>query len=193
MKIQIKAHILEWRLYVCVFAYIATFIGSILLAKDIWHIPLIYIILAIFFDQMSRFIVPSPIDEKDLSEKYKITQDQLNTYVKSKRNYRVSAAGIATIIALYMSAFNYKFSCYFVGSYIILWGFYPLYRMFILKIPAAKIFKLIQEEFKKREGTQHHTFDDRSYDPLKLGTLGWQVNRTQELSSLHAQRNIDLR
>jgi CDP-diglyceride synthetase len=138
MKIQIKANILELRIYACVLAYIATFIGSILLGKDIWHIPLLYIILVIFFDQMTRFIAPSPINEKDLSEKYKITQDQLNTYVKSKRNYRIFAAGVATIIALFMILFNYKFSCYFVRSYITLWGFYPLYRMFILKIPAPK-------------------------------------------------------
>lgn len=193
MKIQIKANILELRLYVCVFSYIATFIGSILLAKDIWHIPLIYIIFAILFDQMARLIVPSPINEKDLSENYKITQDQLDTYVKSKSNYRVFATGVATIIALFMLPFNYKFSCYFVKSYIIFWCFYPLYRMFILKTPAPKILKLIHEKFKKREGTQHHTFDDCSYDPLKLGTLGWQVNRTQELSSFHTQRNTDLR
>ncbi len=139
MKIQIKANILELRLYVGALAYIATFIGSIVWAKDVWHIPMIYKILAIIFDQMSRFIVPSPIDEKDLSEQYKITQDQLNTYVKSKRNYRIFAVGIATIIALFMLAFNYSFSFGFVTSCIVIWGFYPFYRIFFLKIPAPKI------------------------------------------------------
>lgn len=139
MTIQTKVNILEWRLYIGVTSFVFTFFGSIAYAQDIWHIPMIYIISAIFLDQLSRIIKPSSIEENVLKENYKISQDQLNLYIKSKRNYRVFAAGTATFIALFMSSFNYKFSYYFVISCIILWGLYPFYRMIILKIPAPKI------------------------------------------------------
>lgn len=181
MKIQIKANILELRLYASVLAYIATFISSILFAKDILHIPLIYIILAIIFDQMTRFIVPSPINEKDLSEKYKITQDQLNAYVKSKRNYRVFAAGTATIIALFMSVFNYNFSFGFVTSCIVLSCFYPLYRMFILKIPVPEM----QNDSISYGPRCNESYKNWSNAPsfavnrITPGTVEWTCNRNQ--------------
>jgi len=138
MAIQSKANILELRLYIGVLAYVFTFFGSIAWAQDVWHIPIIYIISAIFLDQCSRFIKPTPIDDRDLSEKYKITQDQLSIYVKSKRNFRIFAAGMAAFIGLFLSLFNFKFSFCFVIYCIMIWCFYPLYRIFILKIPAPK-------------------------------------------------------
>ncbi|OJX07152.1 MAG: hypothetical protein BGO76_08875 [Caedibacter sp. 38-128] len=181
MKIQIKANILELRLYVGVLAYIATFIGSIAFAQDVWHIPIIYIVFAILFDQMTRIIVSSPIDEKDLSEKYKITPDQLNAYVKSKRNYRIFAAGIATIIAFFMSLFNYKFGFCLVISCMAIWCFYPFYRFFFLKIPAPKMQNDKSSYGPQRNDSYNNWPNVPSFAMNRItpGTVEWHSNQNR--------------
>ncbi len=184
---------LKQRYNIVFFALICSVFVTIYNGQDLFSYFNYYIFLVAFFDQILRIIPAACVCEKRLLAAHQITYWQLENYYQSKRFFRAIGVGIASTVSIIAFYIDYPFEVIFPVTYASVWLFYPLARKYVFKIPAPKIFQLIQEEFKKREGTQHHKFDDRSYDPLKLGTLGWQVNRTQDFISLHAQRKTDLR
>ncbi|MBN9344497.1 MAG: hypothetical protein J0H87_09080 [Holosporales bacterium] len=138
MEIRSSSNIFMHRFAVAFFAAFFAFPSFVIWGQAILDLIINYIVLAIFFDQISRFIKPAPIEEEELQEIHKVTQAQLDLYIKSKRNYRLFAAGLAVIIGGIASLLGYNFKSFFTVTCSVIWCFYPLYRTILLKIPSPK-------------------------------------------------------
>ncbi|AIL13436.1 hypothetical protein IM40_07945 [Candidatus Paracaedimonas acanthamoebae] len=139
MKTQIKMNVLEQRFFICLFAFIVSFFGCVAWRGNIYDLLTIYIIVAICLDQFSRFVKPTPIKKKELLTQHKVTLEQLGKYVQSKRDYRLFAAGLASLAGGVSFILGAHFSTFFTITCALVWSFYPLYRITHLKIPVPRI------------------------------------------------------
>ncbi len=107
------------------------------------YVPVAYILAAISFDQLLRQVKEIPINEQILQEQERVSFEDLQRYLRSKRIYRLYAACFAAVIGIIAYLRGYKFALIFALSYGAAWIIHPAIRKFILKIPtpASQVFK----------------------------------------------------
>ncbi|MBN9413089.1 MAG: hypothetical protein J0H12_04115 [Candidatus Paracaedimonas acanthamoebae] len=179
MKTKIKMDVLEQRFFICLFAAIFAFFWYVAWGRGIYDFLTSYIVIALLLDQLSRFIKPTPMSKKELLKQHKVTQAQLNKYVQSKRNYRLFAVSVASLVGGIAFAFGGTFSSIFAITCALIWCLYPLYRIRLLKIPAPQI-KL---EIRRQAPTAN--FLDSFYDELNPGnSLAWNSGQSDRMHEL---------
>ncbi|OJX02848.1 MAG: hypothetical protein BGO76_04450 [Caedibacter sp. 38-128] len=178
MKTQIKMNVLEQRFFICLFAFIVSFFGCVAWRGNIYTLFTIYIIVAICLDQLSRFVKPTPIKKKELLTQHKVTSEQLNKYVQSKRNYRLFAAGLASLVGGVSFIMGAHFSTLFVIVYVLVWCIYPLYRIRFLGIPAPRI------KFKHQKAALDYDPLKNMYDEHNPMSSAWHAAESRRIQSM---------
>ncbi len=176
-----KSNILDQRYNIAFFSAIFAFLSAIIHSPEFYNVFIYYIVFGLVLDQFMRVIKPAPLTENILN-RHKMTTEQIEIYVKSKKTYRLIAASISLIIGLIAKVFGAEFGFYFVLSYAGVWSFYPLIRILFLKIPAPKLVRsLTEQEWQTQNKFFHDSLNNRHYDPLTPGTLGYDVNRMHNM------------
>ncbi|AIL12609.1 hypothetical protein IM40_02240 [Candidatus Paracaedimonas acanthamoebae] len=184
MKAQIKIDALEQRFFICLLAAIFAFFCFVAWGREIYDLLSSYIVIVLLLDQLSRFIKPSAIGKKEILKQYKITQEQLEKYIKSKRNYRLFAASVAGLGGGISFVLGAPFSLIFVITYALVWCLYPIYRIRFLKIPAPRI------KLEVRESTFGPNFLNSFYDELNPGnSLAWNSAQSERIHNLMNSAN----
>lgn len=177
-----RYNILDQRYNIAFFAAFFSFPSFLFFANEFYDIFIYYVLLAVVFDQLARIFKPASMDAQKTHEQHKMTMEQIDAYVKSKRTYRLIAASIASVVGLIAKICGSEFGYYFVVSCAVMWCLYPLIRISYLKIPAPKLFVILKNgnskgwHFKKIE-----SITDRYYDSLTPGTLGYDVNKMHNM------------
>lgn len=181
-----KSNILDQRYNIAFFSAIFAFLSAIIYSTELYSIFIYYIVFGLVFDQFVRFIKPAPLTE-DILNHHKMTTKQIETYVKSKKTYRLIAASISILIGLIAKVYGAGVGLYFIISYAGVWSMYPLLRILFFKVPAPKLVRtLTDQEWQTQNKLFQDNINNRHYDPLTPGTLGWQSNRIKEFNALNS-------
>ena len=179
MTIHSAATVLEQRFFICLFAFIFSFFVCVAGRGNIYDLFTIYIIVAVCFDQLSCFIKPVSMSKKELLKQHKITQNQLEKYIQSKRDYRLFAAGVASFIGGIAFILGSHFSTVFTIVCALIWFFYPLYRITYLKIPVPRI-KLKHQKVALDNDPLKHMYDE--HNPMSSAWHAAESRRIQNIA-----------
>lgn len=186
-----RYNILDQRYNIAFFAAFFSIPTCFFFGKEFYDIFTCYIILVIAFDQVFRLFKPTPLDQQKILDSDKMTTEQIETYIKSKRVYRLKAISIAFLIEAMTKVWAHEFSTYFISTYAIVWSLYPFIRIFYLKIPAPKLSTILitgKNEDLKGFLMQNpsNSFSDRWTSPqsyamnrMTPGTIEWTCNRNR--------------
>lgn len=174
-----RYNILDQRYNIAFFSAIFAFLSTIIYSPEFYNVFIYYIVFGLAFDQFMSVIKPAPLTEGILN-RHKMTTEQIETYVKSKKTYRLVAVSIAFFVGLIAKVLGFEFGLYFILSYVGIWSFYPFIRKFFLKIPAPQFVRTLTEQ----EWQKQRHFTNNLYDEHNPSSPAWhhaQCNRVHQI------------